>query len=124
MSAMSELDAVLSGRTPEELFLLRGAIDDRIYRATLPEIQIVRDNDPDDPEPTELQCPICTSTDLAEIDTSTRHNELGEVEEDQGAIEVTISQGDAEFETLCYYCESCGSILALPDNVDVDVEWS
>lgn len=126
MSAMSELDAVLSGRTPEELFLLRGAIDDRIRRAILPEVRIAYVSDPDEPGrmlSASLHCPKCGSEGIYEVDSATRHNYPDEVEPEQyGCVDVNISQSDPEFETLCYRCESCGSILALPDSVDV--EWS
>jgi hypothetical protein len=65
-----------------------------------------------------LVCPHCGTRDsVQERDYDMRINE-GEYEPD--GFELTISQGDDEYETLCYECSACTGLVSLPEPVTTD----
>lgn len=69
----------------------------------------------------QLHCPSCDSTALAELDWDVRFNMLNDpqVEED-GTLSVFIHQGQSDYETVTWVCADCGQVL---DMTDIHTYW-
>lgn len=69
-----------------------------------------------------LECPHCHARDnFGELDYDVRSNE-GHVTPDPEQPTLHISQTDAEFKTLFYFCTACNRIVTMPR--DSNINWS